>query len=78
MKMKKSNKGDWITNHPKPFESFWPRRTCKYKVGKPKGNFAISSEELEIIGLIGIYLDEDVDNYFDLPLVKSQKELKND
>ena len=69
-------RGDWITNHPKPIESFWPRRTCKYIEGLPKKTDHYSVEEFISMGYIGIYLDEDVEDYYSLTKVKNPKEFK--
>ncbi len=69
-------KGDWVTNHPVSIKGWWPRRTAKYKEGRPKPTLDFSVEDFESKGYIGIYLDEEVESYYSLPLVKNPKELK--
>jgi hypothetical protein len=74
-------KGDWVTNHPKPFEGFWPRRAVVYWVGPPKVTEympeGVTEEQLAATGLIGIYLDEDLRmSYYSHEKVKDPAEYK--
>jgi hypothetical protein len=66
---KNFKKGDWITNHVGSLKSFWPRRNVLYKEGPPKKSSVFSEEELTRQGILGIYLDEDVEDYFALATV---------
>ena len=68
-------RGDWITNNPKTIKSWWPRRKTKYKEGPPKETSTYTVEDLKFMGYIGIYLDEDVEDYYNLPIVKNQNEI---
>lgn len=60
----------WITNHPKPIQSFWPRRATDYVEGRPKATEKFSEKELEEQGLIGIYVDISAEEYCELPILK--------
>jgi hypothetical protein len=60
----------WITNHPKPIQSLWPRRAANYVEGLPKASEKYSVKELENQGLIGIYVDMSREDYDKLPILK--------
>lgn len=67
----------WITNHPKPLMSMWPRRAgCEYIEGPPKATFKYTVEEFESVGTIGVYVDMEESLYRKLPLMKNPKEMK--
>jgi len=73
----RQNKGDWLTNNPKTIHSWWPRRAVKMKQGPPKATESKSQEDLIKMGLVGIYLDEDLENPFnEYPLCGNQKDYK--
>jgi len=56
-----TKKGTWVTNIPKGgLRAQYPRRLAKYKLGEPFATISFSTEELEELGLEGMYLDEDV------------------
>jgi hypothetical protein len=67
--------GDWVTNHPKGLQSFWPRRKgVKYFESVPMPSFAHTSQALLEQGNVGIYLAADVDSYFQMPQARPQDE----
>jgi hypothetical protein len=68
-------KGEWLTNHPKPLNSFWPRRPITYVEGDPKETSKYSVEDLIAMDYIGIYSGEDVIDYFNLPRFYNQKDI---
>ena len=66
----------WITNHPKSIKGLWPRRIgVDYIEGKPMGTHAYSSDELAQSGLIGVYVDMPMEQYRQLPLAKTPKDM---
>ena len=65
-----------ITNHPKSIKGLWPRRAgCAYIEGEPKATEAHSTEELKKQGLVGVYVDMPLAEYYALPVVKTPQEL---
>lgn len=64
--LKHFKRGDWITNHCGSLKSFWPRRNVLYKEGPPKETEKYSVDELINQGIVGIYLEEDVVDYYSL------------
>lgn len=67
--------GHWLTNNPKTIKSWYPRRAVKLYEGDPKATDTYSVDELKSMGIVGIYLDEDLEVCIkELPLCKNQKE----
>lgn len=61
----------WITNHPKPLKSMWPRRAgVKYIEGFPNPTDRYTVEELLKMGIIGVYVDMPLSAYRKLPIIK--------
>ena len=72
----KSKELYFVTNHPKPIQSFWPRRAgVNYFEGEPKSTDTFSQNELRERGIIGIYSDVPREETRIHRLVWSQKEL---
>lgn len=63
----------WITNHPKPIESFWPRRKdVVYTEGEVvEASETFPKRRLEELGYIGIYADvESREEYYKKELIR--------
>lgn len=67
----------WVTNNPRTILNWWPRRAgVRYREGPPKETHAHTREELEGMGLVGIYIEDmTLEAYRKLPMVSSPKEL---
>ena len=50
----------WLTNHPRTYKGWFPRRDVKLKDGPPKATDTYSVEEFEEKRIVGVYLDEDI------------------
>lgn len=71
-------KGDWITNNPRGIKAWFPRRACKVVEGEPRPSQQYGTEYLKSRGIVGIYLDEEIDcDYKELPLIRTYKELQH-
>lgn len=71
----RQNRGDWLTNNMKTIHSWWPRRGVKMVQGPPKETTKYTVEDFEKMGMIGIYLDEDLENSWEsYPMCKNPKE----
>lgn len=57
----KSFKGDWVTSMPGSLKAYWPRRDTKFTEGPPKATNHYSVGELSAMRIVGIYLDEDIE-----------------
>ena len=53
-------KGTWLTNHPRSYRGWFPRRDVKLRDGVPRATDTYFSCELIEKGIVGVYLDEDV------------------
>jgi len=66
----------WVTNHPKSLKGLWPRRKgVDYIQGPPKATAARSAEDLTASGLVGAYVNMTDEEYRQLPVIRSPKEL---
>ena len=69
---------NWITNHPGSLKGMWPRRLgVEYIEGEPKATEKYSAEKLKQEGLIGVYVNIPLQDYYDLPIIKSPKDRLN-
>jgi hypothetical protein len=79
--MEVTKKGEWLTNHPKSIQGYWPRRAILIREGQtPQQRLAYAAQVLEGMtipsdgGLVGIWLDQDlVAPPIFYPLCKDQK-----
>ena len=67
-------KGTWLTNHPRTYRGWFPRRDALMYDGPPKATEAYTSEELAEKRIVGVYLNEDVpEGIKDRPMLTAQK-----
>ena len=72
--MKTMLKGSWMTNNPKTLLSWYPRRAVLLREGSPKATSEYTVEEFEAMGIIGIYLNEDIEDLSAMKMCQNRKE----
>jgi hypothetical protein len=76
--MDKKLKGAWMTNNPKSLLSWYPRRAVLLREGSPKATSEYTVEEFKAMGMVGIYLDEDVEDLSSMKMCTNRNEyMKN-
>lgn len=61
-KKMQSHKGEWLTNHPRTYRGWFPRRDAKMVDGPPKATDKYTVDELLAMKQVGVYLDEDIED----------------
>jgi hypothetical protein len=69
--------GTWLTNNPKTILSWYPRRAVLLREGSPKATSEYTVEEFKAMGMVGIYLDEDVEDLSSMEMCHSRNEYMN-